>query len=470
MSATVHPQRDLEFRGGDRSSVAHADRFGQDTGPASDDASAGRVLAGRRRVIVGVNLASFALIFESSALTVALPALAREWRAPIGTIQWVADASLLTSALLLLFAGRLSDEQGTRRVMRLGLIGTAVCAIAASLAPAAGWLITVRLIQGACVALVVPGTLGLLRLFIPEDKDRLRAMTWWSGISIAGSAAGPIAGGLIVDADAWRMIFALPALLSIVAWWCLRQRKGDAPAQSHCASGADRDGRSGQGGRALGRRPLLPIALLKDRAFLASNLASGCVYFAVYGLSFALATSLPQSLSTSSLRTGLYMTPPAVVMLVLASPVARVSAGERGWWFAAIGASICAAGLFALAAVVEQATPLIVVAITALIGAGFALTLGPLDALMMQRPSPENSNAASAFGHVTARVAGFSAIAFGGALTASASIALMGAAIAGLTAVVIGARCWPTRSRPDSRRTLTMREGEGVSIETRGAL
>ena len=118
--------------------VLHADRFRRNAAPASSDASSGRVQAGRRRIIVAVNLASFALIFESSALTVALPALAREWRAPLGTMQWVADASLLTSALLLLFAGRLSDEKGTRRMMRLGLIGTAACAMASSLAPSGG--------------------------------------------------------------------------------------------------------------------------------------------------------------------------------------------------------------------------------------------------------------------------------------------------------------------------------------------
>lgn len=52
-------------------------------------------------------------------------------------------------------------------------------------------------------------------------------------------------------------------------------------------------------------------------------------------------------------------------------------------------------------------TPPVRMATTMLIGVGFALTLGPLDALMMAR---QDSNAASAFGHVSARVAGFSAI------------------------------------------------------------
>jgi hypothetical protein len=162
-----------------------------------------------------------------------------------------------------------------------------------------------------------------------------------------------------------------------VAWWCLRPREGDPPAHSHCAHRSRRDG-------------LLPIALLKDRAFMASNLASGSVYFAVYGLSFALATSLPESLSSSSLRTGLHMAPAAVMML---------------------------------------------------------------DALTMERPSPEDSNAASAFGHIAARVAGFAAIALGGMMTASASLALVAAAVTrDLTkdrarpARVLGTQ-WPPRRR-----------------------
>jgi MFS transporter, DHA2 family, methylenomycin A resistance protein len=455
--ATDHILDDSTFAARSGEAVPHS--FG-DAVPTASEAPSGRLRAGRRSAIVGINLASFALIFESSALTVALPEIAREWQVPMGTIRWVADASLLTTALLLLFAGRLSDEKGTRRVMRLGLIGTAACAVAASLAPGAGLLIVVRLIQGACAALVVPGTLGLLRLFIPDDQERLRAMTWWAGISIAGSGAGPIAGGLSADAHAWRAIFALPAVLSIVAWWCLRQREGDAPLQAHCERRADRHaparahaaasnlrqregldrgeraGQNGRGVRALDWRGLLPIGLLKDRGFLASNLASGSLYFAVYGLSFALATSLPKSLASSSLQTGLYMTMPAVMMLALASPIARVSTGERGWWFAAIGASLSAIGLFALAATAEQATPVTLFAITALVGVGFAFALGPLDALMMERALAEDSNAASAVGHVTARVAGFSAIALGGTITASASVALAGAAVAGLMAVL----------------------------------
>jgi hypothetical protein len=40
-----------------------------------------------------------------------------------------------------------------------------------------------------------------------------------------------------------------------------------------------------------------------DAATAAGEASSGSVYFAVYGLSFALATSLPESLSSSSLRT-----------------------------------------------------------------------------------------------------------------------------------------------------------------------
>jgi MFS transporter, DHA2 family, multidrug resistance protein len=172
-------------------------------------------MAIRSAPVVGVNLASFALIFENSALTIALPTLAGEWRVPAPTLRWIADASLLTTALLLLFAGRWSDQTGTRRVMRLGLSGVMACALAAAAAPSVAWLIAIRLIQGAFVALVIPGTLGLLRLFIPDEKERLRAMTWWTGISLAGSATGPIVGGLIVDAGIWRGIFALPGAAGI---------------------------------------------------------------------------------------------------------------------------------------------------------------------------------------------------------------------------------------------------------------
>lgn len=378
----------------------------------------------RRRVVRAINLASFALIFESSALTVALPALAREWRVPFTTLQWVAEASLFATVLLLLFAGRLSDAWGTRRVMRVGLLGTVAAATAAGLSPSAEWLIGARLVQGACAALVIPGTLGLLRLFIDDETERREAMTWWSGISLAASGAGPIVGGLLVDAGLWRALFVLPVLLSIGAWHSLRVRHGDGSAEAHCDQPT--------------QRKLLPIELLKDPEFLASNLASGSLYFAVYGLSFALATSLRPSLASSSMMTGLYMTVPAIVMLALAAPVAKASADERGWWFALVGGACSAAGLFLLAAAVSRATPATLIALTALVGVGFACALGPLDALMMARPSAGESNAASAIGHMTARLAGFAAIALGGAFILSAAMALAGAAVAGL--MIVSAR------------------------------
>jgi sugar phosphate permease len=394
-------------------------------------------MSSRSAPLIGVNLASFALIFESSALNVALPTIAREWKASPSTLEWIAGASLLTTALLLMFAGRWSDDAGTRRVMRIGLMGELGCAVAACVVPSAAWLIAIRLLQGALASLIIPGTLGLLRLFIPDEQDRLRAMTWWTGVSLAGSAAGPIVGGLIVDAGVWRGIFLIPASLALVSWWLLRVRDGEAPTESAC----DRDDhheRSDDPNEppAPSRHALLPMALLRDRCFIASNVASAGVYFAVYGLSFALATKLPDALSSSSLQTGLYMAPPAVMTLLLASPVARLGSGRGAWWGAAIGAAVCAVGLGTLAALVDHTTALTLVLLTALIGVGFALSLGPLDALMMKRVSPEDSNAASAFGHVTARVAGFAAIALGGTLTASALAAAVGAGTAALMAIV----------------------------------
>jgi hypothetical protein len=241
------------------------------------------------------------------------------------------------------------------------------------------------LIQGACVALVVPGTLGLLRLFIPNDQERLRAMTWWSGISLAGSGAGPIAGGLSVDANAWRAIFVLPILLSIVAWWCLRQREGDAPAQAHCERRIDRHGlfadRVVEGSGIPREQPRLCQPVLRGlRAVVRAGDEPAEVALVVFGAN----RFLHDDASGHD--------------VALASPIARVSTGERGWWFAAIGASLCAMGLFALAAIAEQATPATLITITALVGAGFAFALG-------------------------------------GVIDVSAAVALAGAAVAGLMAV-----------------------------------
>ncbi|HEX2087001.1 MAG TPA: MFS transporter, partial [Solirubrobacteraceae bacterium] len=69
-----------------------------------------RIVAGV--VVVGVMMS----ILDTTIVNVALEALSRDLRAPIGTIQWVATGYLLALAVVIPLSGWLSERFGARRI------------------------------------------------------------------------------------------------------------------------------------------------------------------------------------------------------------------------------------------------------------------------------------------------------------------------------------------------------------------
>src|SRR5207245_2231362 len=65
-----------------------------------------------------------------------------------------------------------------------------------------------RAVQGTAAALLVPGSLALMRAAYREE-DQGKAIGLWSGLSGVTSALGPIAGGWLAEAISWRAIFFL---------------------------------------------------------------------------------------------------------------------------------------------------------------------------------------------------------------------------------------------------------------------
>src|SRR6185369_15777498 len=105
---------------------------------------------------------------------------------------------------------------GRRRVFVLGL------AILAASSAAAGWvasstqLIVARAAQGLGAALLVPNSLALLSAAFPKP-ERGRAIGTWSAATALTGLAGPVVGGVLVDAVSWRAAFFVVVPLALVA-------------------------------------------------------------------------------------------------------------------------------------------------------------------------------------------------------------------------------------------------------------
>ncbi|MFJ9814851.1 MFS transporter [Streptomyces sp. NPDC101151] len=168
----------------------------------------------RRLTLVSSVVGAVLVALDGTVLTVAQPSLQRALHASFAQVQWTSTAYLVAVASLLVFAGRLGDRYGQRRMFALGMLGFGAASAGVALAPSIGWVIGLRLAQGVFGALLQPATLGMLRAAFPPDRLAMPLAVRTSAIGLA-AAAGPLVGGALVSGPGWRAVFLLGVLPAV---------------------------------------------------------------------------------------------------------------------------------------------------------------------------------------------------------------------------------------------------------------
>jgi DHA2 family multidrug resistance protein-like MFS transporter len=185
-------------------------------------------------IALGVLMLPVLLVsIDNTVLSFALPHIARDLR-PSGAAQlWIVDAYPLVLAGLLVAMGNLGDRFGRRRMLLIGSSGFGLVSLLAAFAPDAGWLIAARVLLGFFGAMIMPSTLSLLRTIFADRRQRRLAIAIWATGFSAGSAIGPIVGGVLLEHFWWGSVFliAVPVLLPllILAPILIRESKDPNP-------------------------------------------------------------------------------------------------------------------------------------------------------------------------------------------------------------------------------------------------
>ncbi|MGA5559264.1 MFS transporter [Streptomyces lavendulocolor] len=163
---------------------------------------------------------SFMDLVDATIVTVAAPAIARDMGAGDAQIQWTIAAYTLALGAGLITGGRLGDQFGRKRLFMTGLAGFMVTSALCALAVTPGTLIGMRAAQGLTAGIMVPQVFGVIRAsFAPAE--RAKAFGAYGAVQGLASVAGPLLGGLLVEADlfglGWRTIFWINVPVSILA-------------------------------------------------------------------------------------------------------------------------------------------------------------------------------------------------------------------------------------------------------------
>ena len=398
-----------------------------------------------RGILLATVLGSGIAFLDSTVVNVALPVLGRDLHAGMAGLQWTVDAYLLTLTSLLLLGGSLGDALGRRKAFVAGLGWFTIASMACGLAPSIGALVAARALQGAGAALLVPGSLAVLRASFAEDEQG-QAIGAWAGLSGVTAALGPLLGGWLITAWSWRVIFFLNLPLAAAATWaalrCVPESRTagpvriDVPGAATATLGlggcvyalieAPAHGPGVAAAAALGAaclaafvwiearspNPMLPLDLFRSRQFSGANAATLAVYFALGGATFLLIIHLQTVVGYSPLEAGAALTPITLLLLVL-SPVAGKLASRVGYRTPmTAGPLIAAAGVALLARVGRDSSYVSeVLPGTAVLGLGLAATVAPLTTAVLAGASERHAGVAAAVNTAISRLAGLLAVA-----------------------------------------------------------
>ncbi|MEX0407623.1 MFS transporter [Aquibium sp. LZ166] len=164
-------------------------------------------------------LAGFMNLIDVTIVNVALPRLQENLHATSSQIEWVVAAYVLAFALGLLPFGRLGDTIGRKRVFIAGVFCFTLFSALCGLAPDMPTLIVARVLQGLSGAMMMPQVLAITQVIFPPQERGFAFSLFGLSAGLA-SVAGPLTGGLLINADIygldWRPIFLVNIPIGIV--------------------------------------------------------------------------------------------------------------------------------------------------------------------------------------------------------------------------------------------------------------
>ncbi|HEX4697739.1 MAG TPA: MFS transporter [Actinomycetes bacterium] len=395
-------------------------------------------------LVLGVILTcQLMVVLDATIVNVALPQMQQALGFSGAGLSWVLNAYTLTFGGLLLLGARAGDLLGRRRTFIAGIAVFILASLLGGFAPAAGWLLAARALQGVGGALAAPSSLALLTTMFTEPRERIRALGLFTAVSVGGGALGLIMGGMLTEWASWRWVMFVNVPIGLAVILVGRAVLPETPrnrgtfdlpgavfstlGMGALVYGFVRAAASGWGdvitlssfvsGVVLltafvltelrAEQPITPLRLFNDRSRTLANVSRGLLFAGMFGLFFFLTQFLQDVLGYSSLKTGFAFLPLPVTVFVVSQLTSRVLIHRvHAKALMLVGVTLGVTG-FALATQLDPGSsyPHVLAALL-LFAVGNGLSFVPLTQAALEGVPAKDAGAASGLVNVTQQLGG----------------------------------------------------------------
>ena len=382
-------------------------------------------------VLIAVMVTALITTFMGNALNLSIPDLESTFGVNASTINAVVSAYIITIASLSLPFGKIADVKGRRKVFLTGIAGFGLMSALNAFSVNFVMFITVRILQGIFASMMFSTNNAILISTYPRSRQGQML-----GLSVAatytGLTLGPVIGGFLQNSFGWRSIFAVSAMISVLA--LLVAIKGvpvDERGDQSLSEGPDIRGgilytlsiivsllgltyltawKAGPFILVLGlillvvffflekntKDPVLKTSLFADsRTFTFSNLAAFLNYGSTYAITYMMSIYLQLVKGFTPDKAGLILIAMPLVQAIFSPLMGSLSDKVRPAYLASGGMGLCAVSLLLLSRLTES-TPLPYIMLPLLLtGFGFALFSSPNNNAIMSCVEPQNYSVAN---------------------------------------------------------------------------
>jgi MFS transporter, DHA2 family, multidrug resistance protein len=420
--------------------------------------------AGRREWIglAVLALACLLYVMDLTVLHLAVPSLSADLHPTSAELLWIVDIYGFMVAGFLITMGTLGDRIGRRRLLMIGASAFGAVSLLAAFASSPAMLIASRALLGIAGATLAPSTLSLIFSMFQDPKQRATAIAVWISAFSAGSAVGPVLGGVLLESFWWGSVFllAVPVMVALLVLGPIllpEFRDPDAGrldlisvvlslgAVLAVIFGFKQIAQEGVGtlavativgglllGIAFVRRqlrlddPMIDLRLFRNRLFSASLVINLISIFVAVGYFLFVAQYLQLVLELSPLVAGLWSVPSAGGFIAGSQLAPRIVRRFRPAVVISAGLALAAIGLGVLTQVGGGSDLAVLVTASVVISLGLAPVLTLTTDLVVGSAPPERAGAASGISETGAELGG----ALGLSLLGSIGVAVYRSALA----------------------------------------